>query len=365
MTRLAFKILVFILALSCGTPSKSSFPEKVKKEYKAHTIAFYNVENLFDLENDPNTVYHGSTLRGQSFYTEDVYNAKLKNLSKVIAAIGRDFTGTTPSIVGLAEVENFNVINDLVNQDALIESEYSIVHYDSPDLRGIDLGLIYKKSVFIPTSSNYHRLKLFDIENIFRKTHTRDQLVVSGILEEELVYLIVHHWPSQSAGKRKSTSHRIKAGELNRKIVDSIFTLDPNAKIINMGDFNDDPINPSIKETLFTSGSSKDMKTTDMYNPMEPMFRKGLGTLAWRDSWSLFDQIMVSSELVKKDFSSLRFYQAGIFNPPYLTISYGKFKGYPYRSYSSEGWTGGYSDHFPVFIYLIKEREIPNKKQLP
>lgn len=365
MIRLIFITLVFVLTFGCGAPSKTSFTEGVKKEYKVHTIAFYNVENLFDLENDPNTVFHRSTLRSHSYYTQNVYNAKLKNLSKVIASIGRVFTGTTPTIIGLAEVENFNVMNDLVNQEALRDSEYSIIHYDSPDLRGIDVGLIYKKSVFIPTNSKSHRLKLFDADNTSRRIPTRDQLVVSGLLEEELVYLIVHHWPSQSGGQRKSASRRIKAGELNRKIIDSIFNLDPHAKIINMGDFNDDPISSSIKESLITSSSRNEMKTTDMYNPMESMYHKGLGTLAWKDSWSLFDQIMVSKELTKKDFSSLRFYQAGIFNQAYLTTSHGKFKGYPYRSYSNEGWTGGYSDHFPVFIYLIKERGPQNKKQLP
>lgn len=356
MTRYYLIALAFIILLSCEVTKKSNFTEEVKKEYNVHTIAFYNVENLFDLEKDPNTVFHGRTLRGESYYTQEVYNAKLKNLSKVIADIGRDFTGTTPTIIGLAEIENFNVMNDLVNQDALRESEYSIVHYDSPDLRGIDVGLIYKKGAFIPTHSISHGLKLINAENASRKLHTRDQLVVSGLLEEELVYLIVHHWPSQSGGKGKSLPHRIKAGELNRKIIDSIFKLDPSAKIINMGDFNDAPISSSIKESLITSSSRNEMKTTDMYNPMESMHHKGLGTLAWRDNWSLFDQIMVSSELVNKDFSSMRFYQAGIFNPPYLTTPHGKFKGYPYRSYSSEGWTGGYSDHFPVFIYLVKER---------
>lgn len=358
-------LVTLVLILSCVAPSKTSFPEGIKKEYKVHTIAFYNVENLFDLENDPNTVFHKRTPRGQAYYTQEVYSAKLKNISKVIADIGRDVTGTTPTIIGLAEVENFTVMNDLVNQDALRDSEYSIVHYDSPDLRGIDVGLIYKKSAFIPTNSKPHRLKLIDIENTSRRLHTRDQLVVSGLLENEEIYFIVHHWPSRSSGEVRSSSHRMIAGELNRKIIDSIFILDPYAKIINMGDFNDDPISSSIKEGLITSGSHKEMKTMDMYNPMESMYYKGLGTLAWRDNWSLFDQIMVSSELVKKEFSTLGFYQAGIFNQPYLTTLHGKFKGYPYRSYSSEGWTGGYSDHFPVFIYLIKERGTQIKKQLP
>lgn len=357
MNKKLFLVLFPLIIFSCSPTKDTQTKKGAEKEYKAHTIAFYNVENLFSLEDDPNTVFHDRTPRGEMFYTEEVYHLKQKNLAKVIADIGKDFTGTTPSVVGLVEIENYNVINDLVNQDRLKDSDYSIVHYDSPDLRGIDVALIYKKNEFIPTNSVSHRLDIVDARNTSRKLHTRDQLVVSGLLENERVYFIVHHWPSRSGGEARSLPNRIKAGELNRKIIDSIFTIDANAKIINMGDFNDDPISPSIKEGVVTSGSRSKIKPTEMYNPMEGMFNKGMGSLAWRDSWNLFDQIMVSYELTKKDFSSLRFYQAGIFNKPYLATPQGRFKGYPYRSYSNEGWTGGYSDHFPVFIYLIKERE--------
>lgn len=350
-----------LIILSCKSITNINSVGEIDKQYKVHTVAFYNVENLFDLKDDPNTVFHRSTLRAQPYYTQEVYNKKLKNLSKAISRIGMNLTGTTPTIIGVAEVENFNVLNDLINQDALKDSEYSIVHYDSPDLRGIDVGLLYKKSSFTPTNSKSYRLKLINNNNTSTRLYTRDQLVVSGILEGEIIYLIVNHWPSQRGGTKKSTSHRIRAGELNRKIIDSIFTLNPYAKIINMGDFNDEPVSHSIKECLITRGLIREMRTTDMYNPMESMYQKGLGTLAWRDNWSLFDQIMVSNALVKKDFTSLSFYQAGIFNPSYLSTPDGRFKDYPYRSYSYEGWTGGYSDHFPVFIYLIKEKNLNDK----
>ena len=356
MNKNILSVFILLFIYSCSPTKETPTKRGAEKQYKAHTVAFYNVENLFSLEDDPNTVFHDRTPRGEMFYTEEVYNLKQNNLAKVISDIGKDFTGTTPTVVGLVEIENYNVINDLVNQDALKDSNYSIIHYDSPDLRGIDVGLIYKKGEFIPTNSVSHRLDIVDARNTTRKLHTRDQLVVSGLLENEMVYFIVHHWPSRSGGEARSLPNRMKAGELNRRIIDSILTIDAEAKIINMGDFNDDPVSPSIKEGIVTSGSRNNMKATDMYNPMESMYSQGMGSLAWRDSWNLFDQIMVSKELAKKDFSTLSFYQAGIFNKSYLATPQGRYKGYPYRSYSNEGWTGGYSDHFPVFIYLIKEK---------
>src|SRR5690554_675582 len=193
MKKITFLLLAAAMLASCSTTNTSHADKSIsssKKEYKAHTVAFYNVENLFSLEDDPNTVFHDRTPRGEMFYTEEVYNLKQKNLAKVIADIGKDFTGTTPTVVGLAEIENYNVINDLVNQDPLKNSEYSIIHYDSPDLRGIDVALIYKKNEFIPTNSVSHRLDIADARNTSRKLHTRDQLVVSGLLENETVYFI-------------------------------------------------------------------------------------------------------------------------------------------------------------------------------
>lgn len=356
MKNKVYLIFITLLLYSCSVGDIATKNKAVKKDYKVHTIAFYNVENLFDLVDDPNTVFHDRTPRAKEYYTEEVYFAKQKNLAKVINAIGRDFTGSSPSIVGLAEVENFNVINDLVNQEELRHANYSILHYDSPDLRGIDVGLIYKKNVFLPTHTVSHRLNITNPNNPAKKTLTRDQLVVRGMLEGESIYIIVHHWPSRSGGEAISLPNRVQAGKLNRKIIDSILKIDAQAKIINMGDFNDDPTSPSIKETLRSKSTQKDLNANDLYNPMEAMFKNGMGSLAWRDSWNLFDQIMVSANLVTKDFQSLQFYQAGIFNEAYLTTSHGKFKGYPFRSYSHEGWTGGYSDHFPVFIYLIKEK---------
>lgn len=331
-----------------------------KKAYKVNTVAFYNVENLFSLENDEFTVYHDRTTRSDGYYTKPVYDAKLKNLAKVISEVGADVTGTTPAIVGLSEIENREVIEDLVNQEVLLSSDYGIVHYHSPDRRGIDVALIYKKGLFVPTNTQSRELELYRNNDPNQRIYTRDQLVVSGLLDGDKVHFIVHHWPSRSGGEERSRPNRIKAAELNKKIIDSLHVIDPYAKIINMGDFNDDPTNESIKEVLETKSEREDVEIMEMFNPMEEFYRRGLGTLAWRDGWNLFDQQMVSASLLDQDYSSYRFYKAGIYNPPYLANPRGRYKGYPYRAFADGGFTGGYSDHFPVYTLLIKEVEESN-----
>lgn len=344
-----FSVLVALFTISFTVSAQE------KKSYKVNTVAFYNVENLFSLEDDEFTIYHDRTTRSDSYYTPEVYDAKLKNLAKVISEVGADITGTTPAIVGFCEVENRDVIQDLINQDALRSSNYSIIHYHSPDRRGIDVALIYKSDVFFPTNTNSAELVIYNNNNPDQRVYTRDQLVVSGLLDGEKVHFIVHHWPSRSGGEARSRPNRIKAAELNKRIIDSLHSIDPYAKIINMGDFNDDPTNESIKKVLGTKSKREDVKTQDLFNPMEDMHRRGLGTLAWRDGWNLFDQMIVSAGLLTGDFSTYQFYRAGIYNPPYLANPRGRYKGYPYRAFADGGFTGGYSDHFPVYVLLIKE----------
>jgi endonuclease/exonuclease/phosphatase family metal-dependent hydrolase len=327
-----------------------------KKQYKVNTIAFYNVENLFDTENDPITYDDDRTPNGKDHWTEEIYQAKLKNMAKVISEIGADVTGTTPAVIGLCETENRKVLEDLVNQEPLLQKEYGIVQFDSPDRRGIDVALLFQKRLFTPTNYKAHVLIIYDNKDPTKRVFTRDQLVVSGMLDGDKIHFIVNHWPSRSGGEARSRYKRMSAAKLNKHIIDSIFTEEPYAKIITMGDLNDDPTSPSVKTVLQPKKKRDNVGTKQLYNPMEKMFKDGLGSLAWRDGWNLFDQMIISSELTKKDYSSYRFYKAGIFNKSYLANSKGQYKGYPFRSFSNGRYTGGYSDHFPVFIYLIKEQ---------
>jgi len=348
--KIKFTLLVLIIF------SFTSIFSQEKKSYKVNTIAFYNVENLFDFENDPLTFDDDRTPDGKDHWTEEIYNAKLKNMAKVISEIGYDVAGTTPAIIGLCEIENRRVLEDLVNQESLLKKDYGIIQFDSPDRRGIDVALLYRKNLFTPTNYKAHELIIYDNNDPTKRIFTRDQLLVSGMFDGEKIHFIVNHWPSRSGGEERSRPKRIKAAKLNRQIIDSLFSEDPYAKIITMGDFNDDPSNSSIKEHLKAKRKKEDLKLKELYNPMEDMSRKGLGTLAYRDNWNLFDQMIISTELVKKDYSSYRFYKAEIYNKSYLVNSTGRYKGYPYRSFVGGGYTGGYSDHFPVYIYLVKEK---------
>jgi exonuclease III len=350
------KSIYCLLALLLTTSLSLSAQEK--KSYKVNTVAFYNVENLFDYENDPITFDDDRTPDGKDRWTKEIYEAKLKNMAKVISEIGRDVTGTAPALIGVCETENRRVLEDLVNQESLLQTDYGIVQFDSPDRRGIDVALLYQKKLFTPTTTKAVPLYIYDDNDKSKRIYTRDQLVVSGMLDGEKITVIVNHWPSRSGGEARSRSKRIKAAKLNRSIIDSIFSEDPYAKIITMGDFNDDPTNESVKKHLKAKENREDVKIKELYNPMEEMFSKGLGTLAYRDGWNLFDQMIVSAELLKKDFTSYRFYKPGIYNKTYLANPRGRYKGYPYRSFADGGYTGGYSDHFPVYLYLIKEIEV-------
>jgi hypothetical protein len=325
-----------------------------KKKFKIRTIAFYNLENLFDTINDPNKFDERSPIMDIKNNRGEVYKKKVHNMARVIADIGSEVTHDTPAIIGISEVENREVLEDVVNDPLLLSKDYGIVHFQSPDVRGIDVALLYQKTLFTPIDTSSHELKIYD--NITRKrVYTRDQLLVSGKLDGELIHIIVSHWPSRSGGEARSRPKRIAAAKLNKRIIDSLQSINPYAKIFTMGDLNDDPTNASVKNVLMAKKDKEKIKLKGLYNPMENFFKNGLGTTAYRDAWSLFDQIMVTKPLLEKDYSSFRFYKAGIFNKNYLITKKGRWKGYPMRSFADGGFSNGFSDHFPVFVYVVKE----------
>ena len=326
-----------------------------KRNFNIHTIAFYNVENLFDTINDVNKNDEASPMMEIKFNRSEIYKKKVKNMAQVIADIGTDLINKSPSIVGLSEVENRNVIEDLINHEYLSNEDYKIVHYDSPDERGIDVGLIYNDNVFKINSTKSHERIMYDNKSS-KRNYTRDQLVVSGLLDGELIHIIVNHWPSRSGGEERSRAGRMAAAGLNKKIIDSLQNKYKNAKIITMGDFNDDPHDDSMKKILNAKKYIEDVKTNGIYNPMEVILSdQGIGSNAYRDVWQLFDQILVTEPFLNKKYDSYQFYKAGVFNKSYLINKAGKYKGYPFRSFSWGSFTDGYSDHLPSYIYLIKE----------
>lgn len=323
-----------------------------QKRYTVKTIAFYNAENLFDTIRSSDADEE-RTPSGSYKWTSGRYTDKTAKLARVISEIGKGTTGTPPDIVGLAEVENGIVLRDLIGAKALRAHNYGIVHFDSPDRRGIDVALLYRKSTFTPIHFKNIPLKIYNEEGY--RIYTRDQLLVKGILDGEPVHFIVNHWPSRYGGEKRSRPNRGAAAELNKQLIDSLQVLDPGAKIISMGDLNDDPSDPSLKKVLKVRGQKSETGPGELFNPMEDMATKGLGTLAHRDRWHLFDQIFFTAALLEEDKSSYRYWKAGIFNKHYLITPSGSHKGYPLRSYTYGQYSGGYSDHFPVYIYLVKQ----------
>ncbi|WP_136466569.1 endonuclease/exonuclease/phosphatase family protein [Flagellimonas onchidii] len=332
-----------------------SLYSQASKTYKIRTVAFYNVENLFDTINDTLIFDDERTPQGNYNWTTDRYQRKIESISKVLSKIGEETIKVSPDIIGLCEVENKQVVQDLVQHPNLQKKAYGIVHFDSPDERGIDVALLFKKSVFLPTSFASHRLLLFDDEG--ERNYTRDQLVVGGMLDNEAFYFLVNHWPSRRGGPTKSKPNRIRAALLNKRIIDSIQKLNPDAKIISMGDLNDDPRDDSLKKILKTKGEINNSDSISLFNPMEKLYKKGIGTLAYRDKWNLFDQFFMTPNLVQKNNGSFSFWKAKVYAPSYLKTLTGKYKGYPLRTYSGTSYIGGYSDHFPVYLFLIKEAE--------
>ena len=323
-------------------------------KYKLQTVGFYNVENLFDTIDDPITNDDDYTPEGKFRYSKQNYRDKIKNTALVISQMGSGRNDSGPVILGVAEIENGEVLRDLVRSDVLRSSKYQIIHQDSPDRRGIDVALMYKDDSFNPLEANFIEVRLWNEKG--ERIYTRDILHVHGIFEQEEIHVIVNHWPSRRGGKSRSDPKRMKAAYLVKQFTDGIFESNPEAKIIIMGDFNDDPKDKSIVLGLTQVSPVEKKADKFFFNPMLRMYEKGYNTLAYRDGLNLFDQILVSSNFLSKGTvqNGYRLYRAGVFNPSYLIQRHGKYSGYPLRSFENGRYSGGYSDHFPVYIDLIK-----------
>lgn len=323
-----------------------------EKEYKVATIAFYNLENVFDTINDPDIFLNEEfTPESDKHWNTEKYFSNMDRMAGVISGIGADLTGSAPAIIGVSEIENLTVLKDLVNAEPIAKYDYQIVHFDGPDRRGVDCALLYRPEYFEVTNTEMYPVIMEDTSFI-----TRDQLLVSGKLDGEEIHIIILHWPSRRGGEKKSAAKREAAADVTRYIVDSLLAADKNAKVICMGDLNDDPVNSSVKNHLNTVGEQEKAIDGILFNPMLKLYKKGIGSLAYRDKWNLFDQIVISPSFLDKDKSSYRYYKVFVHNKPFLMQKDGKYKGYPLRTYVGNTYKGGYSDHFPVYIYVIKEK---------
>lgn len=376
------------------------------QQYKSATVAFYNIENLFDtIEsagyinghlpfNDPN--YHISIPvedidkyeaepfkmpytyenlegkkvirplilqneflpKGKKVWTSQRYNQKVNNIARALSEIGTDVTKVPPVIIGLCEIENSQNMIDIANSPFLNKYNYGVVHFNSFDARGVDVGLMYQKDRFTVTYARPY--PIFNYDKDGSRRYTRDILLVTGLLDGEEISFLVNHWPSRSGGEKVSMPGRMEAAKVMKGIFEELKQKNPNAKVIAMGDFNDDPVSPSIRNTFNAAADKSSVKEGGYYNPMTKLFKKGYGTLAYRDAWNLFDQFISTASLVTKDndFSSYRIFKTEIFTRDYLISQDGQWKGTPYRMWSGDTYRAdGYSDHFPVYTILIKQAE--------
>ncbi len=348
-------LITFFLSLTIALSVSAQ-----KKDYNVSCVAFYNLENLFDTIDTPDVLDEEFTPNGVKVWNTEKYFQKLNNMATVISQLGDEYVKGGPYVLGVCEIENRSVLEDLINMPQLKGSNYGIVHYDSPDYRGVDVALLYRKDFFTVTSSRSVRLVLPDGLDTGSKTDerefkTRDQLVVSGKMNSETMHFVVNHWPSRRGGEKRSRPLREAAAATAKSIADSIYKGEADAKIIIMGDLNDDPINTSVKKVIGAKAKQEDVQAQGFFNPMYEKYKKGIGTGAYRDSWGLFDQMLVSHGLLGEDKSNYKFLYAQIYKKPFMIQSGGQFEGYPLRTFVGDNFMDGYSDHFPVYLFLIRD----------
>lgn len=319
----------------------NSFFSKGKDANNLHTIAFYNLENLFNTSDDKHVLDRDFTPNGKKKWTKARYRKKLEKLSTTISKIGRDTANKPPTMVGIVEVENKEVIEDLLTSKGLKDYDYGFVHFNSPDERGIDTAFLYLKSNFIVLESEPIPLLLYNDSG--ERDTTRDILYVRGELNKEEVHVFVNHWPSRRTGVEETLSKRMMAAEVVLKKMTSIEKVFSDPKYIIMGDFNDNPQAKSIQHLL----ASK-----PLHNPMIELLKNGRGSANYKGVWSLFDQIIVSQNVLELSSNKLKFLGAEIYDNYNLKEWKGKFSGNPFRTYVGTKYLGGVSDHFPVFVQL-------------
>jgi len=322
-----------------------------KPEFVPSLIGFFNIENLFDTIDSPDTDDREFLPESGKLWGTQRYLRKVDKMGQVIAALGRELDPRGVAILGLAEVENRSVVEDLVVSAPLKERKYAVVHDDSPDRRGVDVALIHDPKRFKVYAHKSYRL-VTPPDTAFR---TRDQLLVSGVLDGDTTHVIVAHWPSRRGGEKRSMPKRMAAGELGRHVVDSLLAINANARILYMGDLNDDPVSPSLTKVLGCKADPEKTKSNELFNPWVDNYKKGIGTSPYQDAWGLFDQVLFSGAWINKDQEGYRFFKHVLFNKEFMVQKTGKYRGYSKRTWDGTTYNYGYSDHFPVYVMMVKK----------
>lgn len=331
----------------------SQFLNAQSNQYRVSLVGFYNLENYYDTVNNPRVDDEEFLPSSTRHYDTHIYMDKTERLSDVISQMGTDINPDGLAILGVAEIENDTVLTELVNSKNLRTRKLKFVHYDSPDRRGVDVGMIYNPKYFHVLSSAplFVQLPGGSKDSYF----TRDVLYVKGILDGDTVHVFVNHWPSRSGGEERSIPARAAAAGVVKKRVDSIMGINPQSKVVIMGDLNDDPISPSLTKVIGAKGKMSEVKEDGIFNPYWDFYKKGLGTSPYQDAWGLFDQVLISGAWLPKDQTGYAFRKAVIFNKEFMVQKTGKYRGYSKRTWDGMVYNYGYSDHFPVYVMMVKK----------
>ena len=348
-----FKLLALMAIMVLMLPQKAS---AAQKSYAMYAVAFYNQENLFDTCHDEGKRDYDFLPTGSYRWNGLKYSHKLHNMASALADLGTDkLPNVCCAFIGLAEVENARCLEDLCNEEPLQKRGMKYILFEGVDRRGIDCGFLYNPRLFTP---DMERTKLIPFEREDTTFFTRGFLTVHGTMAGEHVVCIVCHLPSRLNG---DDTYRVLGAQQVTRIKERLQQEDPEVKVFVMGDMNDDPIDRSMTDGLRGKAEIDLVGSGDMYNPWINVIKSGTGTLAYNGAWNLFDQILISPNLLNKngqrDFSTLKYFQSHIFRRDYLLQTEGKYKGNPKRTHAGGQWLDGYSDHLPVVMYLLKEKK--------
>ncbi len=339
MKKYIFGTLVFIALLIYLISSCK------KDEMKPFSVAFYNVENLFDTIDNPQTRDNDHLPTSKIPWNTKRYEHKLNNLSKVMSAInGQGF----PTVFGLAEVENRQVVEDLIKTGKLKNAGYKILHKDSPDERGIDVAMLYQPAIYQPVKTRFIQLQ-FPSEPA---NPTRDILYSKGLLYgKDTIHIFINHWVSRYGGRQKTAALRRFTGHLLRLMADSIFNVDPNANILIMGDLNDNPTDKSLVISLGAKVPEQPFAKKQLYNLALKPFKSGIGSLYYK-GWNLFDQVIVSTAIVG-GYNGVKTnsFKEEVFKKSWMLYHTKEGLSLPNRT-AGKYYYGGYSDHLPIIVRM-------------
>ena len=327
-----------------------------QKKFNVYAVGFYNLENLFDTQHDEGKNDYEYMPNGSYKWNDLKYTRKLHNMARALSDMGTDMLpGVGCAIIGVSEVENAHALTDLCAQPELAARGYKFAHIEGPDRRGVDCALLYNPSLFTLCDVKLVQyVQELEADSAYK---TRGFLTVTGYLAGDPVGVIVCHWPSRTSG----SFYRESGGRQVKVVKDSLLALNPNMKVMVMGDMNDDPQNKSMSVELRARKKMKDVKEGDMFNPWWAILDKGTGTLSYQGSWNLFDQIVMTPNMLDihntKDYTTLTYRKCQIQRFDYLINKEGKYKGTPKRTTASGEWLDGYSDHLPVAVYLVKDAD--------